>query len=459
MTKLEEFWYCVAPQEDLPLYDGQENNPECCKKLIKLIERYKSATKEDKPEDIIKKIILENPKIISDMRVLVGVSDKRFYLDLTYLTNVYADDKNNRLVEESRAELIKHTTSYFTSLLKHLPMKKILAELITDYFVARGLISILNTFINLTSEQITSIYKNLIAPKEIQQVQAKYRGHGAEQAFARMIDACDLAMIPADKATDPMAAHDPNVDLSTMQIIEKDSKNPNCHSFDLIIKDASGQLRVLIQSLIHSSDPGQFGVDKSTETINIKNLLNTYNVEKNSDRKVYLLGSVDGVGFCENPNGTLVKMLGAFDDFFQMHTLFKIPIFLQQIGLIDTVVGVGFDTEYFEEHAIKHFCDTYLTPNGLRNMTKEFPTTEASSSYRIVSAGKGNVFLKNKFEALHRKRDCVAVPLHFVLFNYFLSFIFRHTYYIRIQAIPGYFFVRSVNGCLQSNCTTLFTGI
>lgn len=37
-----------------------------------------------------------------------------------------------------------------------------------------------------------------------------------------------------------------------------------------IIKDADGDIRALVQSLIHTSDPGQYGVNKSDETVDIK---------------------------------------------------------------------------------------------------------------------------------------------------------------------------------------------
>ena len=78
-------------------------------------------------------------------------------------------------------------------------MKSILAEQITEYFISRGIVQILETFISLKKEQIVPIFNNLIAPKEIQQMQAKYRGHGAEQAFAKIVTACGLDIIPQGK--------------------------------------------------------------------------------------------------------------------------------------------------------------------------------------------------------------------------------------------------------------------
>ena len=142
---------------------------------------------------------MDNPSVISDIRVLVGVSDKRLYLDLTYLANTYRSADNKRLVPEAREHLLKHDTKYFIRLLSTSQMKEELAMEITKYFMDRGLVDILNTFSSISKEQIIPIFDNLIAPKEIQQMQAKYRGHGAEQAFAQIVTACGLQITPKTK--------------------------------------------------------------------------------------------------------------------------------------------------------------------------------------------------------------------------------------------------------------------
>ena len=106
MNKIEEFWYCVAPQEDLPLYKGQEIASDSCNRLIDVVEKYKAKKGKYEATEIIKKIILDNPSVISDIRVLVGVSDKRLYLDLTYLANTYRSADNKRLVPEAIEHLL-----------------------------------------------------------------------------------------------------------------------------------------------------------------------------------------------------------------------------------------------------------------------------------------------------------------------------------------------------------------
>lgn len=371
MNRIEEFWYCVASQDDLPIYKNGIKKTASCNNLVSLVNSYKkNKQKQDvkTDKDIISKMLLEKPQVISDMRTLVGVSDKRLYLDLTYITSFYKGKNNLRFVSEPREKLIKHDTKFFIRLLLSSPMRCLLADKISEYLIKRGLIEILDTFSSLGINQIEQIFNNLIATKEIQQMQAKYRGHGAEQAFAKIVSSCGVEIIPVNKDTNPMADHDPNVDLSTMNIVQRNASDKKCHSFDLVIKQRA-RIRVLIQSLIHSSDPGQFGVNKSEETIDISKIILEFNNNVEKNQQVFLLGSVDGVGFCENPNGTLVKMLDVFDDFFQIHTLFKIPVFLQKIGIINNIEGIVFDENFFEEYAIKHFEDNYLLPASIKRLS------------------------------------------------------------------------------------------
>lgn len=390
MNRLQEFWYCVAAQDDLPLHKGHNIESNVCSDLISFIEFYKTNLTQNQTLDtLLSNALLNNPEIINHIRLLVGVSDKRLYLDLTYLTNVFKDNTGKRLFNYDRKDLTKHTTSFYISQLKNSKSKGNYAKIISEYFIQKGLQDILDTFATLDTEQITQIFNNLIAPKEIQQMQAKYRGHSAEMEFSKIFNSCGMNIFPENKHQDPMATHDPNVDLSTMTIVRKDKNNANIHSFDLIIKDERGNIRILVQSLIHSSDPGQYGVNKSDETIDIMKLIKDYN-SKNPNKKVYLLGSIDGVGFCENVNGTVAKMINVFDDFFQVHTLFKIAIFLQKEGFINIIEGIFFDKAFFELDAINHFENKYLNPIGLKNITN----INSVPNSKCLKAGKATIVFK-----------------------------------------------------------------
>lgn len=392
MTRIEEFWYCVAPQDDIPLPDNTRTEQlESYNELIALLTNYKSVHKCNphlSTKEIVKQILLTNPNSISSFRKLIDISDKRLYLDLTYIINFY-DKDNFRLLETPRESLVKHSTAYFITYLQKSDNKAILADVISSYFCDNGLADSLEAFSSLTDKQLSSIFNNLIINRETLHRDAKLRGHGVEQAFTKIFKESGVTIYPPNKAENPMGEHDPNVDLSTMKIIPRDTRNKSCHSFDLIIQASDSKIRVLIQSLVHTSDPGQYGVNKSDETVAIYQQICSYNKKAKSEPKVYLLGSVDGVGFSENPNGTIVKMLDTFDDFFQMHTLFKIPVFLQKIGMIDNVKGIVFDKDYFDDQAIEHFVDTYLTPAGIENLTGQ-----NTDGFKTLQAGKAVVVFR-----------------------------------------------------------------
>lgn len=362
MDKLQEFWYCVAPQNEIPLYRGETLDDQVVASLLAFLKYYRSH-REGTFSESLQKALLHNPKFIRDIRLLLGISDKRFYLDMTYLAHSWQADDGTRLVEEAREDLVKHSTGWFVGRLSR-PGKEKWAELIAGYFRDNDLEQILNAFLPLSENLIKEIFNNLIAPKEIQQKQAKYRGHGAEQLAARSFHDVGARIYPEKKHLKPMAERDPNVNLATMELVSHEAAAAGIHSFDLLIKDEEGDIRALVQSLIHTSDPGQYGVNKSDETVDIKKMINQYN-EKHPQKPVYLIGNVDGVGFSENPNGTIAKMLGVFDSFVQVNTMFKAGLYLQQLGLISGIRAVLLDEDYFSPEAKEHFYRNYMEPAGV----------------------------------------------------------------------------------------------
>ena len=362
MDKLQEFWYCVAPQNEIPLYRGETLDDQVVASLLAFLNYYRSH-REGTFSESLQKALLHNPKFIRDIRLLLGISDKRFYLDMTYLAHSWQADDGTRLVEEAREDLVKHSTGWFVGRLSR-PGKEKWAELIAGYFRDNDLEQILNAFLPLSENLIKEIFHNLISPKEIQQKQAKYRGHGAEQLAARSFHDVGARIYPEKKHLEPMAERDPNVNLATMELVSHEAAAAGIHSFDLIIKDEEGDIRALVQSLIHTSDPGQYGVNKSDETVDIKKMIKQYN-EKNPQKPVYLIGNVDGVGFSENPNGTIAKMLGVFDSFVQVNTMFKAGLYLQQLGLISGIRAVLLDEDYFSPEAKEHFYRNYMEPAGV----------------------------------------------------------------------------------------------
>lgn len=148
-------------------------------------------------------------------------------------------------------------------------------------------------------EEVSSIVDNLLLPKEIQQEETKKRGHGAEQALAIVLHKLGVSFIPDRRHINPMSQDDQNVDKVTFELAQRDEEKT--WSMDLIITQDE-VLRVFVQGLIHSSDPGQYGVNKSGETVLVKTGLTKHN--ETLTEKKELWGLVDGVGFIENPENT-----------------------------------------------------------------------------------------------------------------------------------------------------------
>ncbi len=384
MDKLQEFWYCVAPQADIPLYKGGSLDGGAAAGLVAFVD-YCRHNVRGTFSQAIQRALLHNPDFVHDIRLLLGISNKRFYLDMTYLAHMACTQTGERLVEERRENLVKHSTAWFVSRLSG-PQREEWAKLVASYFLSNDLEQIVTAFLSLSERQVREIFNNLIAPKEIQQKQAKYRGHGAEQAAARSFFEAGALIYPPNKHLAPMAERDPNVNLANMEVVSHEAAAAGIHSFDLLVKDREGDIRVLVQSLIHTSDPGQYGVNKSDETVEIRKLVDQYNAAHPA-KPVYLMGNVDGVGFSENPGGTIAKMLGVFDSFAQINTLFKISLYLQEIGLTQGVRQVMLDDDYFSPRAKDYFFHTYIRPAGARLIS--LPPEKA---VRQVRAGRATLF-------------------------------------------------------------------
>ena len=105
MNKLQEFWYCVAPQNDIPLYRGEALDDSVVTGLLSFLNYYRNNRQETFLESI-QKALLHNPHFINDIRLLLGISDKRFYLDMTYLAHISTTANGERLVAEKREDLL-----------------------------------------------------------------------------------------------------------------------------------------------------------------------------------------------------------------------------------------------------------------------------------------------------------------------------------------------------------------
>ena len=338
-----EFWYHVADQGEIPIYGTVD-------RTIDLNDlEYIVSTLPDESEDQRNHLIMviqSNPDRIDFLRTFVGVSDKRMYLELSYIFGKKRRDDNPsvNILNEPIYGLKKHNLSFFKRLLKKGDSAQIAVEIIADYLINKGLITILKTIKSVGHEHLQVVVDSLITPKEVQQEETKRRGHGAEQEFAKILEKLRVSYVPNGKHKNPMGAQDPNVKRDTFQIADREEGRT--WSFDIIIKDKNENLKVFTQGLIHTSDPGQYGVNKSAETILVKKDLNAYNKENADNAELW--GLVDGVGFVENPKKTIFKMLECFDNFVQMKSLYKIALRLHKLQIV-TVKAIRFDMEFYSK--------------------------------------------------------------------------------------------------------------
>ncbi|MFH1749694.1 MAG: hypothetical protein ABH837_02260 [bacterium] len=356
-TPQNEFWFHVADQSDIPIAGDIDKSLDI-DKLAKLFLDFSKVS--DKVEFLFT-AIKSDIELVDILRTLVGVSDKRMYLEMSY---VFAKTKSKHLPDKNVLggnffELNKHPLSYFKNLVKssNRPLAEESANLIAQYLIDKGLIDIVSTMSKLTIQEIESLIEKLILTKEVQQAEAKRRGHGAEFELAKLLHSLGCSIVPEERYKKAIGYRDPNVDLSTFEIVKKEKGKT--WSFDLIVTQNNNPI-VFIQSLIHTSDPGQYGVNKSDETVQIKSDLDKYNTA--SPIKKELWGLVDGVGFCENKKDTIDKMLGKFDCFIQLKTLYKAGLQLHKLGLIK-IKGIVFDETAYTPEMIKELFDKYGAPD------------------------------------------------------------------------------------------------
>ena len=248
-------------------------------------------------------------------------------------------------------EVNRHPLSFFKKRIndenQQLAEKSI--EIITNYLIENGILDVLNSLKSIGTDQAHVLIDRLINAKEAQQKLTKRRGHGMEQLFAQVLYELGVPFVPENKHTNPMA-HDPNVNRKTFQIQAK--KAGQTWAFDIIVL-YNEEPYVFTQGLVHTSDPGQYGVNKSDETVTIKEGLTTLNQNNNTNKELW--GLVDGVGFTENKPNTIDKMLAEFDCFVQLKTLYKAGLQLHRLGIVK-IQAIRFDMNYYSElHATQMF--------------------------------------------------------------------------------------------------------
>jgi len=377
-----EYWYHVANQNEIPIFGIVDKGIDIGK-LQKVTAGLPSDTREH--YIYLKHIIENDPSTIDILRTLVGVSDKRMYLELSFSFGKFKQEKDPSLnvLGYSLYDLNRYPLDYFKRLLSgKSKLKYIYVEIICKYLEEKGILNVLALLKDLNTDQITLLVEKWIITKEVQQAEAKQRGHGAEFLVAKFLNALGCKMLPASRYENAMAEQDPNVDKNTF-ILRKKEKGKT-FSFDLIVLDKLNEPVAFIQSLIHTSDPGQFGVNKSNETVEIKEHLDRHNATTGKDKQLW--GIVDGVGFSENKKDTIDKMLEVFDCFIQVKSIYKVALQLHKLGIIK-VKGIKFDTAFYNKEQIDALFEKY----GSKDI--RLITEEDTSTFKEIDAGMAKIYI------------------------------------------------------------------
>ena len=172
-----EFWYHVADQIEIPIYGNVDRTID----LDKLQSIVSNLPEESaRRRDYLKEVILSDSDTIDFLRTFVGVSDKRMYLELSYIFGKTRSEDNPALniLNYSIYDLKKHDVPYFKRLIsKGGESAQIAVGIIADYLINKGLITILQTIKSVGRDQLQVVVDSLISPKEVQQEETKRRGH------------------------------------------------------------------------------------------------------------------------------------------------------------------------------------------------------------------------------------------------------------------------------------------
>lgn len=387
-TKEREYWSHVSQQQELPIAVGVDALP-LVTELGDLAKGFPLTDTKKAQIAFLKVRLLRDPSLIHQLRLLVSVSDKRLYLELSYVfSRTPSPMGGGTLCGCLPHELSRHPVSFFENKLKSGGVTPGVAaktaEVLSQYLLEKGVAEIIGVYAGLTQPQRETIIKCLILPKEIQQNEAKRRGHGAEAEVAKLLRALKAQYLPADKIEHPMGSRDPNVDFKTLKIVPRSAGAT--FGFDLLVMDR-GDIRICIQGLVQSSDPGQFGVDKSNQTVDIRRIINAANSHLPREKKLELWGILDGVGYSENKKDTINKMLANVHKFIQMKSLYKAALALHRLGLAN-ITAIRFDPDFYSASAMQHM--TQYVPKGVTIITSD---KQIDSRRRAVQAGKAIVYV------------------------------------------------------------------
>lgn len=300
---------------------------------------------EDTPLDDFQRELIEEPDIVDMLRLLVARTETQLKIDLSLAFRATENPvDNSSLCGCPMDDLTTHTYDYFKNFLggsrRSDAESRKAAETIAGYFDNIGALDVLEDFAELSPSGRHNIIEEAIVPHDGRQSRAKRQGHGAEAEIARVVEAIGADIRPVDKVTNPMAG---DVEFKG-------------GSYDLLVEDNSGDVRVAIISLFHTSNPGQYGVSKTGETADYLDSIESYNQSVSGSQQCELWSFCDGAGFAMNSRA-LRNVLGSVHDWIQIKSLWKLPVNLSERGICD-VEAIQFN-DFYSDDEISRFDNSF----------------------------------------------------------------------------------------------------
>jgi len=382
-----EYWYNVSDQHEMPIVASDEQSFDV-RKLGRFLRKAAKCGTDAELAKLTASEIEQDKELFRLLRQMLGISNKRAYLELSYLVNrTPHPTKQTSLDGKQPWTFVRHSMPYFENMIspkRNSVVRAAASKMMSEFLIRNNLKLVIGKFSKLSNTALHSVFEVLVASRESQQPAAKRRGHGCERELAYVIQATGVSLLPHDKVLNPMGAHDPNLDKKTLELVA--TGQGETYSVDMLVLEGD-QVRIAIQSLVHTSDPGQFGTDKSKQTNEIK--IQVSQVNKQPDRAdcpIELWGLVDGVGFSEKKK-VLNKMLDVFDCFIQLNTLYKAPLRLHELGLCQ-VAAIQFSSQY-KPQDIEAITSLYVP--------KDVEVLEASATFggagKEIPAGLATIFM------------------------------------------------------------------
>lgn len=324
------------------------------------------------PVESLKQELINEPELIDMLRLLVAKTETQVKIDLSLAFRETESPKGDpSLCGCGMDELTTHTYGYFKNFLKgtrrnDAEVRKA-AETIANYFDNIGALDVLEDFADVSPSGRHNIIEEAIVPHDGRQSRAKRQGHGAEAEIARVIEAVGGEIRPRNKIANPMAG---DVDFEG-------------HSYDLLVEDDNGNVRVGIIGLFHTSNPGQYGVSKTAETEDYIDSIEEYNTTVPKGQKCELWSFCDGAGFAMN-NAALRNVLDNVHDWVQIKSLWKIPVNLSERGISD-VAAIQF-SDFYNDSEVRNLA------NSINSM--EVITSDSEVSDReAIEAGEATLYV------------------------------------------------------------------